>query len=125
MEDTMLNYGSLKGLQKYLQKLRVERQVLVLRLREVHQLLRSSKKQISEVERRIDHLKAKELTVSDHAVLRFIERVEALPPGEVRSRILTPKLKEMVATLGNGSYPVEGFSVRVQDNVVVTVIKES
>ena len=112
---------SLKEYGTYLHKLKAERSVLLLKQDTVHKELKSNKERIAEIEKKIKSAASKGLSVSDHAILRYLERVEQIPPAEVAARILTPKLKEMVATLGDGLYPVDHFQVRVVNNTVVTV----
>lgn len=123
MDKSTIQKGSIKGLGTYGAKLQNERGILLMKLQALQEELHTNQEQITQVEKRIQNLKSKELTVTEHAILRYIERVEAIPPGEVASRILTDKLKELVATLGDGKFPLDGFWVRVKDNVVVTVVK--
>lgn len=61
--------------------------------------------------------------VSDHAVLRYLERVEGVDVGAVRRAILHPNVLDMVATLGgDGSYPhPDGYVLKMAGGVVVTV----
>lgn len=63
-----------------------------------------------------------ELKVSDHAVLRYLERMEGVDVNSIRDKLLTPKLKEFVATVGgNGTFPIEGGKVIIRDNTIITV----
>lgn len=57
---------------------------------------------------------AHKLTVTDHAIVRYQERVELLPPAEVEHRLLTPKVIRYYTDLGDGIYPIaEGAPTRV------------
>lgn len=113
----------LKGLQSYLGKKQREREVILFKLNGVNQELRQCNQDINRTEKMIRLIQQKDLVVSEHAILRYIERIEQLHPSQVVERIVTPRLKEMVETLGNGTYPIEDFVVVVRDNVVVTVRK--
>jgi hypothetical protein len=70
---------------------------------------------------KLDHSAAPR--VSDHAVVRYIERVEGVDIVAIRKAILHPKIMEMVATLGgSGSFPhPDGYVIKMADGVVVTV----
>lgn len=64
-----------------------------------------------------------ELKLSEHAMLRYFERVHGYNLEEVESIIVTDKLKSLVEQLGgNGLYPCGGFSVRIKDYTIVTVV---
>lgn len=117
------NQVTLKGYESQLQKLKGSREVLKFKLDGLNKELRDNKEKIKHLESRIYDLKRSDLIISEHAILRYIERVEVIPPSEVPERIKTDKLLEMVRTLGNGVYPLEDFSVKVKDNVVITVLK--
>ena len=78
------------------------------------------------VSQRLKNLQTeKPLTVSEHALLRYIERVEGINLDDIAAKIVADdQLQEEIRTLGNGQYPVNHgeFSVVVRDNVVVTVV---
>lgn len=63
----------------------------------------------------------KKIVVSEHAILRYIERIMGVDLEEVRIKILPEDKKEMIKTLGNAKYPINGHSIVVKDNIVITV----
>jgi len=65
---------------------------------------------------------ASELIVTEHAMLRYLQRVRGVDLTEVAAAIFPSKVRDQVAELGDGLYPVDGFKVRVKGGVVVTVI---
>ena len=67
-------------------------------------------------------LKLPLLQVTDHAVLRYWERVIGFDPNDAIQQILTPELIEQYATLGDGEYPVNGFRVLIRNRKVITVL---
>ncbi len=82
---------------------------------------------ISNIKQKIDKLKDNgNLIVSEHAIIRYIERVLGIDIEEINSKILTEEIVKQVEILGNGTYSVnEGeFKVVIKDNVIITVIKE-
>jgi len=62
------------------------------------------------------------VSLSDHAILRYLERVEKIDVESVRKKILTGQLKEFVATVGNnGKFPIKGGKAIIRNGVIVTV----
>jgi len=65
----------------------------------------------------------KDMTVTDHAMVRYFERVLGIDIEEVKKQILTENVVTMARSLGNGKYPIEnGCRVIVQNNSVVTIV---
>lgn len=65
--------------------------------------------------------KTANLVVSEHAMLRYLERVELVDLQEIAALVLPEDKKETIKTLGSGKYPINDHRVVVVDNVVVTV----
>lgn len=65
---------------------------------------------------------SKEIIISEHAILRYLERVYKLDITKLYKEIVTPKVQEQIKEFGNGTYSVEAFSIKVVDNVVVTIL---
>lgn len=64
--------------------------------------------------------------LSDHAILRYFERVIGINVDAVHKEVLTDDVKALIDTLGgSGKIPNEnGFSLVLKDNVVVTIVKD-
>ena len=81
---------------------------------------------LNSVNQRIKALKNRaELIVSEHALLRYLERVEHVDV-DVLNRIIAEDetLQSSIKTLGNGTFPIKdrGFKIVIRDNVVLTVL---
>ena len=82
-------------------------------------------KKIDEVDKRI-----KEITetpvVSEHAMLRYFERVEGYDLEEIRRKIMPERVEEQVKLIQTGTFPVgvngSSFRVRAKNRVVLTVL---
>jgi len=101
-----------------------EQQVLS---REINQLIRN----VKDIESNIQTLKAKKIsinsiTVTEHAILRYLERVEGVDIERVKKDIVDGETLKRIQTLGPGYYPRTvdeiPFRIRVKDNAVVTVL---
>lgn len=61
--------------------------------------------------------------MSEHALLRYIERVYGIDMDELRALILSDTLVRCADTLGDGRFPVApGIKGVVKNRVVVTII---
>ncbi len=61
--------------------------------------------------------------VSDHAIIRYLERALNLNIGDIRREICSRDTEGSILTLGNGRYPIgDQLQIVVENNVVVTVV---
>jgi hypothetical protein len=66
---------------------------------------------------------SEKLKVSEHAIVRYFERVKGFDIEQVEKEILSEKVLILVDKLGgNGSYPNDGFSVVMKNYTVTTVV---
>jgi predicted RNase H-like nuclease (RuvC/YqgF family) len=88
-------------------------------------------KAVDELQKKIDRLEHPvEVTISEHAILRYFERIESVEMDKIKENILTEKVKKLIDELGpNGTYPTGMYNkkgteyrVKVVDNVIVTVL---
>jgi len=64
----------------------------------------------------------REPKVSDHALLRYCERVMGADLNDIRDRILR-EIGPAVAVVGNGKFPITGGAVAVvRESTVVTIL---
>lgn len=61
--------------------------------------------------------------VSDHAVLRYLERHYKMDIGKIRSEIMTP-VAEAAINAGAKSIKVNGISFVIKDNTIITSLTE-
>ncbi|MBF6626849.1 hypothetical protein [Tuanshanicoccus lijuaniae] len=69
---------------------------------------------------------SKGITVSEHAIIRYLERVLGIDSDEIVEKILPEKTRRLAMELGNGRYAVnEGeFKVVIKNGVVVSVLTD-
>lgn len=66
-------------------------------------------------------LKTKPVTITDHAVLRYLEKVRGVDVEEARAEMLTDTLQKQIDTLGGtGKYVVEYGTAVTKDYTMVT-----
>lgn len=81
-------------------------------------------KQQTDIKKKIESLSnVKKPVVSEHAILRYLERVENLDVERVRAEILNESVMKFVNQFGgNGTFPHEkGFQIVMKNNMVVTI----
>jgi len=112
----------LKGLKSRKAKLASDLDLSLDDLREVHETIGRLKKGIAALSKEMNSLVVKDPVVSEHAILRFIERHLDYDIETIKSLILSEDVLTCIDKFGNGKYPISGTSKAVvRDRVVVTV----
>jgi hypothetical protein len=81
---------------------------------------------ISEIQSLTDKLKEMnkgDIKITEHAILRYIERVLGINIEQIEKSILEELDLETIEKIGNGTYPVRDFNVVIKENFIITVIK--
>jgi len=91
-------------------------------LREVEKRLSNRKTKIKSIEASLKELNTTPY-VSEHALLRYLERTFNLDLDAIKEKILTKESKLLIEKLGNGKYPIEnGRKIIVKNKCVVSVV---
>lgn len=117
----------LKGLQSQLAKHEAEAKVLRSQQSSVAKELHTKDNLIKGIKSKISELNKKtssEIKVTEHAMLRYFERVLGFNLNEISSKILDSTVLKCIETLGNGEFPNETseFKVVVKNNTVTTIV---
>lgn len=117
------NSQELKGLETRLEKATAGLKLARQDLRMAEAKVVKSDQLVTNLRRQVERLKASELVVTEHAMLRYLQRVEGLDLEALREKILTPSVEKMVRTLGSGKFPLTpGIKVVAKGNAIVSVI---
>lgn len=73
------------------------------------------------MERKLEAFNGVKPTISEHALLRYIERVMGFDLDALRRQIMTDSVTSIIQSLPNGRIPAEGCRLVVQNGTVVTV----
>ena len=117
----------IKSLASQIEKSKLDISAKESQLKLIQEELRVKHSHLQKLQEEIDQLKSSsnELIISEHAILRYLERVYKLDLEKIRSEIVPDTLKATIENLGNGEYHTqEGYSLKVHDNVVVTILDE-
>lgn len=126
IQNVVNNNFSLKELQTLLTKTQSEFNVLKVDIQNKNNELSAKGNKIKELKNKIASFGQNEETpyISDHAVIRYLERVKGIDVESFKKEILSDKTMEFISKLGtSGTYPNGEFKVVMKNNVVVTVKK--
>jgi len=112
----------LKQLEVRRGKLQAEYKTALSELTDVREKLQRIERTMRSLEEQIAHSKTQPV-VSEHAILRYAERVMGLDISEVQKQIMTPSILRAIETLGSGKIPLaNGVVAIVKDKVVVSIV---
>lgn len=124
--------AKLKSLHVELEKSKKELITAKANLQESKEKVKQSQQLVSAIESSISathaeikklektEIKCNKLLVTEHAILRFIERVYNINIEDVKSKILVDSVLKNHKSFGAGKFPHPNGQVVVRDNTVVT-----
>lgn len=120
---TPANGQELKGLQTQLSKARADLDVLLLELEHVRFRVDLATKHKASLEKRIAEMQqeAADPIVTEHAMLRWLERVEGVSLEELKTKILDEATIKAIKFAGSGKVSKAGHKIVFKNNVIVTV----
>lgn len=78
---------------------------------------------IKNLEEQIKNTKTKNgIEVSDHSIVRYLERVYKLNLSDIKSEIIPKDLESKMLINGNGTYKINGVKYVVKDYKLITII---
>lgn len=116
--------SELKRLQKLESELETKIKKLKLQQAHFNRQITPLVDQLKELRAKLKHKKPDTIKVSDHAIVRYLERVEHINMDDIKLQIVNPDNQKAINVLGDGIYPLKKHShirIVVQDNTVVTV----
>jgi DNA-binding Lrp family transcriptional regulator len=118
---------SKKELQQKIKNLQAGAIILKFSVAQNQRELQTKNQQIAELQAQLAALEnPAEIVVSDHAIVRYLERIKGVDMNEVRQAILNPKIMKCISVVGaNGTFPHEdGFKIIFKKNIAVTIIEK-
>lgn len=115
----------LKQYQTQLHKSKIEREGMKAEVAHKQKMLSQMDSNIKDLEEKIKSLEQpKEITVTEHALIRFFERALGFDMDDIKDKIVEDNLKQLVEQLGDsGKYPHScGVQLVLKDKMIVTVI---
>lgn len=104
-------------------KLEVAVEILNDNIKEAQRTHSKTVNQLNEVKKEIRSIGHTEIHVSEHAIVRYVERALQVDVESIKAEILNDNIKTLIETLGDGKYPIgHGFKAVVRNKVIVTVV---
>lgn len=118
-----MNPGELKRLQTRAKELRADLKIESVKRSESARACSKLEGQINAIQADIDSFSVKEIIVSEHAILRYIERVMGMDIERIKQEITENESFAMSSASGLSSFKIKtkGNTIVVKDRVVVTV----
>lgn len=111
----------LKKLQTRLSESKAILQDLFDEKHNVEKAIKKEKNNLAGVEKDIDKLKNKNIVISEHAMLRYLEKKYKIDLKGIEDELLDEKTMNLISELGNGKYPSVDSLLIVKNNTVVTI----
>jgi septal ring factor EnvC (AmiA/AmiB activator) len=118
----MNNAHELKSLQVRADKLEKELHVLKEERERIAKQCVETSQTLNHVRQQIANFSKREPTVTEHAMLRYIERVHGINLAEVSAAILTEQNKTLIDFAGSCRIKSGGVEFVVKDRCVVSVV---
>jgi metal-dependent amidase/aminoacylase/carboxypeptidase family protein len=113
-----------KRLQSQIDNLEAENNSLHTEIKTRIQQQAANTKSINDLKAKIKFTADTEPSVTDHARIRYLERIEKINIAAIDEKILCPSLRKHLKTLpGSGEFPLEGGGVAVMKNNTVVTVK--
>lgn len=121
------NTTKIKALSTQIEKFKLELNSKERELKLIQDEFKTKQEHLKKMNLELEELKksSSELIVSEHALLRYLERVYKLDLQKLSQEIVPLSLRATIDMLGNGEYHTDdGYSIKVHDNVVVTILDD-
>jgi len=111
-------------------ELKVQESMMVAKLQTAQGELYSATKSVDYYTKKLEYIRQQlangsdEPVVSEHALLRAIERKLNINLDEVKKEILTDTVKEQIKIIGNGKIPQGEYTLIIKNNVVVSIVPQ-
>lgn len=121
-----MNHAELKALQVQITKAEAEHAVAQEEQRNASISADRALKKLKALKQKLaDHAQSSAVPiVSEHALLRYIERIHGIDIEEVRKRILTPTTIQAARVVKSGAFPLEcGGRAVIKNNTIVSIVE--
>ena len=114
----------IKGLKSQLNSLSGDLDAIKIELSNKKKDYELKRKNFFKLKEEIKKLEKKSnIRVSEHAVIRYFERVKGYNISDIEKEILSEDVLDLVKTLGgNGKYPNKDYQVVMKNHTVTTII---
>jgi len=114
----------LKFLQVRITQLKTKLNGLLVTKKDLDKDISTTTRQLQNSEQELRKLQNEsvEPIVSEHAIIRYLERVQKIDIEQIKKEILTDKIKALIDALRSGRFSEKNFIVQVKNRVVTTIL---
>ena len=113
--------NDLKALQTKQKDLDEQKLFILRKIVELQEQQNKIHRQYDAVTKQIENI-TKNFTVTEHALLRYIEKTYNIDLNETSKTILESESLKRYDTIGNGEYPINnGLKAVVKDKIIITI----
>lgn len=114
---------TLKQLQSRRQKLQVEIENLNAEGKILFHKQQELRNNVKKINMEIAKLKTRDIVITEHALLRYFERVLNYDLDKIKNEMLSKDTKAKIMVIGNGQYPINNeYKIVVKSNSIISVI---
>ena len=122
----MADHTELKHLLRRKEGLEQSVRLLKEQQKDITDRLQKDKTILSKVNQDIDRVKGSgKLVVSEHAILRYFERVMKFDIEEIKKKVLPEEQENQIKVLGSGTFSTETHRLKVRNGVVITILTDN
>lgn len=118
MTSPLKNAQDIKALKSRITKTKAEMDAVKIEMQMAQRKMSGLQSMVSKMEGELKAIESGKVTVTEHAILRYLERVRGIDLEEVENTILPEGYREKLLS---GKIPINGFRIVVKDNTVITV----
>ncbi len=120
------DHVELKHLNRRIEESRASLKALREEKKEIEEKISREQNTITRLQAEIERLKrgSAKVVISEHAILRYIERVMKVNLEEIKKKILPEEVEEKIRVVGNGKFPADTHRVKIQNGVVITILTD-
>lgn len=122
----------LKNLQTQVTKTEAELRIVRDEEKQALAKVKEINDKVSRMHRRLENLRkqikvlkanAKEVVVSEHALLRYLERIKGVDLDAIRREMIPERTAEAIKKIRSGTFTTSSCTLKVRDGVVNTVLE--
>lgn len=115
--------SNIKHLKKKRSELKVELDSQKQKVAREQKLMSDMEKELLSIDARIESMKINDIEVTDHAIVRYFERVLGYDIDQLKANIIPEDQRGAVIQLKSCKYPIgEGNKAVIKDCVIVSII---
>lgn len=116
-----MNAHELKQLNVRIEKERTVLNLLIQEQQDIQSKINKSKQIIKDLETKIKKELNSSVVISEHAILRYLERVKGIDLEEIKQELLDEKTYNMIDFAKSCRVKKSGYDIIAKNNVIVTI----